>query len=133
MHQKIEKTRELMNQNFYHNLGRPLSPLYSFAMRLREQFYVNGVLASTALDVPVISIGNLTLGGTGKTPLVQHLARLLQRSGFRPAIITTVFYISPCSGKSFSAVLADTFPLSVFRCFLTVKFSTALRTAKQSI
>ncbi|MCW5200612.1 tetraacyldisaccharide 4'-kinase [Desulfobulbus sp. F4] len=77
-----------MNRNFYQTLGRPLSPLYSFAMRLREQFYANGVLASTALDVPVISVGNLTLGGTGKTPLVQHLARLLQRSGFHPAIIS---------------------------------------------
>jgi tetraacyldisaccharide 4'-kinase len=88
MHQKIEKTRELMNQNFYYSLGRPLSPLYSFAMRVREQFYANGVLASAALDVPVISIGNLTLGGAGKTPLVQHIARLLQRGGFQPAIIS---------------------------------------------
>ncbi|CAK8719979.1 MAG: lipid-A-disaccharide kinase [Candidatus Electronema aureum] len=77
-----------MDRNFYYALGRPLSPLYSLIMRLREQFYLNGVLASTALDVPVISIGNLTLGGTGKTPLVQHLARLLQRNGFRPAIIS---------------------------------------------
>jgi len=77
-----------MNRNLYQTLGRPLSPLYSFAMRLREQFYRNGTLASTALAVPVISIGNLTLGGTGKTPLVQHLARLLQQNGFRPAIIS---------------------------------------------
>lgn len=77
-----------MNQNFYYSLGRPLAPLYSFAMRLRAQFYVNGVLASSAFAVPVISIGNLTLGGTGKTPLVQHLARLLQANGFQPAIIS---------------------------------------------
>lgn len=77
-----------MNRNFYQTLGRPLSPLYSFAMRLREQFYANGVFASHAFDVPVISIGNLTLGGTGKTPLVQHIARLLQKNGFRPAVIS---------------------------------------------
>jgi len=88
MHQKIEKRYERMNQNFYYALGRPLSPLYSFAMRVREQFYLNGVLASAALEVPVISIGNLTLGGAGKTPMVQHFARLLQRGGFRPAIIS---------------------------------------------
>lgn len=77
-----------MNRTLYQTLGRPLSPLYSFAMRLREQFYVNGVLASTAFDVPVISVGNLMLGGTGKTPLVQHIARLLQQHGFHPAVIS---------------------------------------------
>ncbi|WP_417913908.1 tetraacyldisaccharide 4'-kinase [Candidatus Electronema sp. JM] len=77
-----------MNRNFYQTLGRPLSPLYSFAMRLREQFYANGVFASHTFDVPVISIGNLTLGGTGKTPLVQHTARLLLANGFRPAVIS---------------------------------------------
>ncbi len=77
-----------MNRNFYYQLGRPLSPLYSLTMRLREQFYHNGVFASYELDVPVISIGNLMLGGTGKTPLVQHFARLLQAEGFRPAIIS---------------------------------------------
>ncbi|MCI5223947.1 MAG: hypothetical protein D3924_15065, partial [Candidatus Electrothrix sp. AR4] len=39
-------------------------------------------------DVPVISIGNLTMGGTGKTPMVQYLARLLQKNGYQPAIIS---------------------------------------------
>jgi tetraacyldisaccharide 4'-kinase len=77
-----------MNRNFYYQMGRPLSPLYSLTMRLREQFYLNGVLSSCLLDVPVISIGNLLLGGTGKTPLVQHFARLLQDNGFRPAVIS---------------------------------------------
>ncbi|HHD57046.1 MAG TPA: tetraacyldisaccharide 4'-kinase, partial [Desulfobulbaceae bacterium] len=38
--------------------------------------------------VPVISVGNLTLGGTGKTPLVQYLARLLLTNGFMPAVVS---------------------------------------------
>ena len=77
-----------MTRNFYYGLGRPFSPLYSAAMRLREKLYQKNIFKSTAFDVPVISVGNLTLGGTGKTPMVQFLARMLQNNGFRPAIIS---------------------------------------------
>ncbi|MCI5157754.1 MAG: tetraacyldisaccharide 4'-kinase [Candidatus Electrothrix sp. AUS1_2] len=77
-----------MTGNFYYGLGRPFSPLYSAAMRLREHFYQKGAFKSTAFEVPVISVGNLTLGGTGKTPMVQYLARLLLQHGCRPAIIS---------------------------------------------
>lgn len=69
-------------------LGRPFSPLYGAAMRIREACYRRGIFASYQLNVPVISVGNLTLGGSGKTPLVQHLARLLQANGRRPAVIS---------------------------------------------
>lgn len=74
--------------DLYFALGRPLSPLYSLAMRLRERLYRRGVLQSYQLRVPVISVGNLTLGGSGKTPLVQYLARQLQERGYHPAIIS---------------------------------------------
>jgi len=74
--------------SFYFALGRPLSPIYSLAMRLREGWYRRGILRSYRLDVPVLSVGNLTLGGTGKTPMVQHLARLLQNHDFRPAVVS---------------------------------------------
>lgn len=77
-----------MTRNFYYGLGRPFSPLYSVAMRLRERLYQQGILKSTAFEVPIISVGNLTLGGTGKTPMVQYLARLLQKKGYQPAIIS---------------------------------------------
>lgn len=40
----------------------------------------------TTLDIPIISIGNLSVGGTGKTPLVEHIARTLAAAGARPAI-----------------------------------------------
>jgi tetraacyldisaccharide 4'-kinase len=75
-------------RQIYSTLGRPFSPIYSFAMRLREHGYRQGLFKSTAFAVPVVSIGNLTLGGSGKTPLVQHFARLLQQEGYRPAIIS---------------------------------------------
>ena len=72
----------------YFALGRPLSPLYSVAMRLREAGYRRGIFATHRLDAPVISVGNLTMGGTGKTPMVQYLARFLQASGLHPAVIS---------------------------------------------
>ncbi len=68
--------------------GRFLSPLYGQIMRKREAWYHSGILESTELEVPVISVGNLTMGGTGKTPLVIHIVRKLQEAGLKPAIIS---------------------------------------------
>ena len=75
-------------EEFYYALGRPFAPLYGAIMRLRETCYRRGVCTTHRLPVPVLSVGNLTVGGTGKTPMVQHLARLLQDNGFRPAVIS---------------------------------------------
>lgn len=69
-------------------LGRPLSPIYSLAMRIRQRAYDRGLLPSFRVERPVISIGNLSLGGTGKTPHVIHVCRLLKEEGFRAAVIT---------------------------------------------
>lgn len=74
--------------SFYFTLGRPFSPIYSLAMRLRESCYRRGHLQSYRFDVPIISVGNLTMGGTGKTPMVQYLACLLQSHGFHPAVVS---------------------------------------------
>ncbi len=50
--------------------------------------YNAGVLRQEKLPVPVISVGNLVLGGTGKTPTVQYIARLLSQQGLKPAIVS---------------------------------------------
>jgi tetraacyldisaccharide 4'-kinase len=68
--------------------GRPFSPLYSALMRMRSGMYRNGLLKSVRLPVPVISVGNLTMGGTGKTPLIRYIAEILQKIGYVPAIIS---------------------------------------------
>lgn len=68
--------------------GRLLSPLYSYLMVMRSLFYRNGIFTQHKLDVPVISVGNLLMGGTGKTPLVQYIARLLQQHHFKPAVLS---------------------------------------------
>lgn len=66
----------------------PLSLLYLDAIRLRRWLYKIGFKASTRLPVPVIVVGNLTVGGTGKTPLVLWLAQLLSENGYRPGIVS---------------------------------------------
>ena len=56
----------------------PLSWLYGIGVRFRNFLFDVGILKSRAYDVPVISVGNITVGGTGKTPHVEHLVRLMQ-------------------------------------------------------
>jgi len=62
-------------------------PLYAAAMRLRNRMYDAGILTARPLGRPTISVGNLTTGGTGKTPIVQWLCRRLAAAGQRPAIL----------------------------------------------
>ncbi len=75
-------------KNILFTLGRPFSPIYGWAMKVRAACYQKEILPSSRMAVPVISVGNLTMGGTGKTPLVRYLAELLQERGLRPAIIS---------------------------------------------
>ncbi len=66
----------------------PWAGIYSLVLRLRAFFYARGVLRSYRLSVPVISVGNLSVGGTGKTPMTIHLARLLIGRGKRVAVLS---------------------------------------------
>ena len=65
----------------------PLSVLFRALVWLRRVFYRSGLLPSVRLPVPVIVIGNLTVGGTGKTPLVLWLAAELRRRNRQPGIL----------------------------------------------
>ncbi|KAL1562956.1 tetraacyldisaccharide 4'-kinase [Salvia divinorum] len=64
------------------------SSLYSIALRLRRHVYRFNILHSHWLPVPVISVGNLTWGGNGKTPMVELLARSFADAGISPLILT---------------------------------------------
>lgn len=66
----------------------PLSWLFRLIVWLRHDLYRCGVLRSYRLPVPVIVIGNLTVGGSGKTPLVLWLVERLCERGWRPGIIS---------------------------------------------
>jgi len=68
-------------------LLRPLSALYGVLVRTRNALY--DYAGSPAwLDVPVISVGNITVGGTGKTPMTLWVCRQLLKRGIRPAVLS---------------------------------------------
>ncbi len=62
----------------------PLSLLYKFGFSLRKKINAPSAL----FPVPIVVVGNLTVGGAGKTPMVIYLARTLRGSGFRPGVIS---------------------------------------------
>ena len=66
----------------------PLGFLFSDVVKFRKFLYRIGLLKTQTLPVPVIVVGNITVGGTGKTPLIIYLAKFLKDSGFKPGIIS---------------------------------------------
>jgi len=66
----------------------PLSGLYGVASRARRTLYDKGLVRVHEVSAPVISVGNITLGGTGKTPLVAWIAKTLAHEGRRVCILT---------------------------------------------
>jgi tetraacyldisaccharide 4'-kinase len=66
---------------------RPFSSGYWAVMRARNALYDRGLLTSHASGIPVISVGNLTVGGTGKTPFSAYLVALLAEIGHKPAVV----------------------------------------------
>ncbi len=71
-----------------------LEPIYASMVRLRNRKYDAGI-AVTALPIPVISIGNITVGGTGKTPLVIDLAQRLDALNKSPAVVARGYGAEP--------------------------------------
>src|SRR5947207_3187472 len=67
---------------------RPLAGVFAIAAALRRALYRAGWLRSTRLAVPVVVVGNVTVGGTGKTPLVRALVQALRARGWRPGIVS---------------------------------------------
>ena len=68
------------------NFLRPAGALYGALMSTRSALYRTGLLRARRLGVPVICIGNLTTGGTGKSPFVEYVVRILADSGHKPGI-----------------------------------------------
>ena len=65
----------------------PLSWLYGVAVDIRNALFDMGILRSVSYDIPIINVGNITVGGTGKTPHVEYLIRLLSGC-YRVAVLS---------------------------------------------
>jgi tetraacyldisaccharide 4'-kinase len=66
----------------------PLSVVFASAVALRRTLYRGGLLGSERLAVPIVVVGNITVGGSGKTPLTIALAQALAERGWRPGIVS---------------------------------------------
>jgi len=87
--------------NLFRKILTPFSALYGEIVTARNVFYNKGILRSTAFDIPIINVGNLSVGGTGKTPQVEYLVRLL-RIDYKIAILSRGY-----KRKSKGFLLAD--------------------------
>ena len=74
--------------HFFRWLLLPFSWLYAAVLALRNWLYDNGLIKSFKFSVPLIGVGNLRVGGTGKTPHVAWLVQELRTLGHRPAILS---------------------------------------------
>lgn len=57
----------------------PFSILYGSIMHVRNKFYDRGLLSSKEFELPVLAVGNLSMGGTGKSPMVEYLVNILKK------------------------------------------------------
>lgn len=73
--------------NKQHYIGLPVAIIYGIAVRIRNILFNINLLPSRQYNIPVIGIGNLSMGGAGKTPLVEYLIRLLSKK-YRVAVLS---------------------------------------------
>lgn len=66
----------------------PLSALFRMGVAIRHMLYDRFMLPSFSVDIPTICVGNLAVGGTGKTPMTAYIVQLLLDNGYHPAILS---------------------------------------------
>jgi len=92
-------------RNFISWLLLPLTGLFLVISFTRKLLFKAGLLKSVKLSVPVIVVGNITVGGTGKTPLIIELCKQLSKAGFKPGVVSRGY-----GGQS------KTWPVDISQC-----------------
>ena len=82
----------------------PLSWFYTLGVAIRHALFDQHLLPSFTVNIPTICVGNLAVGGTGKTPMTAYIVRLLQEHGYHPAVLSRGYKRST---KGF--ILADSY------------------------
>jgi len=99
--------------SYFYVVLLPLSLVFGLVAATRRFFYRHGILGSTKISVPVIVVGNIAVGGAGKTPVTLWLAEFLKSKGMNPAIIsrgyggTTASSSVPVTHESDPALVGD--------------------------
>jgi subfamily B ATP-binding cassette protein MsbA len=76
------------NKSFWLYLLTPLTFIFSALVRLRKNSYAKNPAKVWISDVPIVVVGNITMGGTGKTPLVKYIATELKQRGYKPGLVS---------------------------------------------
>jgi len=101
-----QNTRALQAPTFWEKRGLkalllwPASLIFGWLTGLRKALYAMGILRSEAISVPLVIVGNIRVGGTGKTPTVLAIAKALHLHGFKPGIISRGYQSSSSKAKS---------------------------------
>ena len=96
-----DKILYFRRMNFVRKILFPLALLYGWITQFRNFLFDKGVLKSYTFDLPIIAVGNLSVGGTGKTPQIEYLIRLLS-SNYKIATLSRGY-----KRKSTGFILAD--------------------------
>ena len=112
-----------MKLTFRNIILSPISLLYGMVTAFRNLLYDKGLFSSTHFDFPIISVGNLAVGGTGKTPHVEFLIELLQ-SQFKVAVLSRGYKRNSkgfllANEKSNSKTIGDE-PFQIFRKYKNI-------------
>jgi len=73
---------------FLHYLLLPFSFLYGLGVRIRNWLFDLNIKKSRSFDIPVIGVGNISAGGTGKTPMVEYIIKVLLQNGLKTAMLS---------------------------------------------